>query len=424
MISNVYNYYLSQYATKPSSRFDSHKKSELRNIYNKMVSINRTAPLYKLNLSEDMQKLAIDIKESAIDLKDISAELNEAESGMHEARYKAVSSDEEALGVEYIGNSPALTEGFTVDIKQLATNQVNTGHFLQPQSRYMPEGTYSFDLSIADITYELQFQVESQDTAKDIQEKVAALINRSNIGVKAKIQQDALGSTALSISSEQTGIRNMNPLIFTVSDDEDSQNKGAVEYLGLDRTVQHPSNAIFAIDGDVRSSASNIFTMNKTFELELKKTTTEPVEVTLEEDVDSIAREITDFVEGYNHIMDFARRASEKFNGGSKLFKEFDRISKSYNTVLEENGFRVREDGNLEFSEEGRMRLDSKDEVSRVLGKLEGFRMSVSRKTEKMISNPMEYVDKKLVAYKHPTRSFASPYSSSTYAGIMFDGYY
>ncbi len=45
MISNVYNYYLSQYATKPSSRFDSHKKSELRNVYNKMVSINRRSPL-------------------------------------------------------------------------------------------------------------------------------------------------------------------------------------------------------------------------------------------------------------------------------------------------------------------------------------------------------------------------------------------
>ncbi len=424
MISNVYNYYLSQYAAKPSSRFDSHKRSELRSVYNKMVSINRRAPLYKLNLSEDMQKLAIDIKESAIDLKDISAELNETESGMHKTKYKAVSSDEEALGVKYIGSGDASPEEFSVDIKQLATNQINTGHFLQPRSKYLAEGAYAFDLNIADVTYELQFCVESQETTQDVQEKVAKLINQSDLGVKAEVQQDALGNTALSVSSEQTGIRNMNPLIFTISEDENSKNKGAIEYLGLDRTVQHPSNAIFAINGDVCSSANNVFTMNKTFELELRKNTVKPVEVGLEEDMDSVAREVTDFVNGYNHVLDFAKKASEKFSGGTKLLKEFERISRSYNSVLEENGFVVRDDGSLEFSEEGRMKLGSKEEVSKVLGRLEGFRSSVSRRTENMISNPMEYIDKKLVAYKHPTRSFASPYSSSTYAGIMFDGYY
>jgi flagellar hook-associated protein 2 len=46
------------------------------------------------------------------------------------------------------------------------------------------------------------------------------------------------------------------------------------------------------------------------------------------------------------------------------------------------------------------------------------------RHADSMMSNPMEYLDKKVVAYKNPARSFASPYSSSTYAGIMFDGYY
>lgn len=424
MISNVYNYYLSQYAAKPSSRFDSHKRSELRSIYNKMVSINRKAPLYKLNLSEDMQKLAIDIKESAIDLKDISAELSEKESGIYETKYKAVSSDEEALGAKYTGNGELSGKEFSIDIKQLATNQVNTGHFIQPKSRYLAEGTYAFDLNIADVTYELQFRVESQDTTNDIQKKIAGLLNQSDIGVQAQVEQDALGNTALSVASVQTGIRNMNPLIFTISDGENAQNTGAVEYLGLDRTVRYPSNAIFSVDGDVRSSAGNVFTLNKTLELELRKTTTNAVDVTLVEDMDSVAKEITEFVDGYNHILDFARKASGKFSGGSKLLGEFERISKSYNAVLEETGFTVREDGSLEVSEEGRQRLRNKEEVSRVLKRLDGFRSSVARRTENMISNPMEYIDKKIVAYKHPTRSFASPYSSSTYAGIMFDGYY
>lgn len=423
MISNVYNYYLSQYASKPSSRFDSHKKSELRNVYNKMVSINRKAPLYKLNLSEDMQKLAIDIKESAIDLKDISTELSEAESGINEIKHKARSSDEEALGVKYTGSEGASTDGFSVDIKQLATNQVNVGHFLQPNSRYLAEGDYYFDINISDLTYELRFNVESQDTARDIQEKIVNIVNRSNIGMKAEVQSDALGNTAISISSDQTGIRNMKSLIFTVTDDEDSRNKGAVEYLGLNRTMQYPANAIFAVNGDVRSSADNNFTLNKVFELELRKTTAEPVDVVIEEDTDSITREVNDFVNGYNRIIGFAKNASEKFEGGGRLFKEFGRIARSYSAILEENGFSVKEDGMLEISEDGKIRLGNREEVAKVLGRLEDFRSSVSRKTENMISNPMEYLDKKLVAYKHPTRSLVNPYNASTYAGIMFDGY-
>lgn len=424
MISNVYSYYLSQYAAKPSSRFDSHKKSELRNVYNKMVSINRKSPLYKLNLSEDMQKLAIDIKENAIDLKDISSELSEAESGMDEIKHKARSSNEEALDVRYTGDEENPVGGFSVDIKQLATNQVNTGHFLQPQSKYLAAGDYAFDISISDVTYELQFNVESQDTTKDIQDKIAQLINRSGIGMRAQVESDALGNTALSVSSGQTGIRNMRSLIFTVYDDENSANKGAVEYLGLNRTMQYPSNAVFSINGENRSSADNHITVDKVFELDFKSTTKEPVQITLEEDTDSIAREVSEFVDGYNRIVDFARKASEKFEGGERLLKEFKRIAKSYNGVLEENGFIVKDNGKLEIGEDAEKKLGSREEVSEVLSKLEDFRSSVSRKTENIISNPLEYIDKKLVIYKHPIKNFISPYSSSAYAGIMFDGYY
>ena len=63
-------------------------------------------------------------------------------------------------------------EEFSVDVKQLATNQVNTGHFLQPKGKELGEGAYSFDIGISGVTYELQFNVEKQDTTKDIQDKI------------------------------------------------------------------------------------------------------------------------------------------------------------------------------------------------------------------------------------------------------------
>ena len=46
----VYNHYLTAYAPqKSSTQYDSHKKSELRGIYNSIVKLNKDAPLYKLD---------------------------------------------------------------------------------------------------------------------------------------------------------------------------------------------------------------------------------------------------------------------------------------------------------------------------------------------------------------------------------------
>ena len=65
VVSSVYNYYLSTYRNKEMSKYDSHKKSELQDVYNAMLKINRKSPLYKLGDQAEVQKYAIDIKESA-----------------------------------------------------------------------------------------------------------------------------------------------------------------------------------------------------------------------------------------------------------------------------------------------------------------------------------------------------------------------
>lgn len=312
MINNVYSYYLSQYATKPTSKHDSHKKSELRNVYNRMVNVNRTAPLYKLDLSEDMQKMAIDIKESAIMLKDLSDDLDEASRDDGEKRWKAESTDEEKVGVKFIGDDTIGVDGFEVEVRQLATSQINTGHYLQPKSRGLEEGMYSFDAQIDDVTYELQFNVNKQDTANDIQQRISKLINRSNIGLTAHIDTDALGNTALSVESEGRGIHNMKPQIFNISDDQTSFMRGVVEYLGLNRVVQYPSNAVFAINGEERTSAENKFTINKSIELSLNNVTDEPVEIRISEDTQALSDDLEKFVSGYNSMVEFADRTSEK----------------------------------------------------------------------------------------------------------------
>ena len=64
-IATAYAYYLSTYGNNRPSRYDSHKRSDLRRIYNQMVKTNKEAPLYKLTNEDEAARYAIDIKENA-----------------------------------------------------------------------------------------------------------------------------------------------------------------------------------------------------------------------------------------------------------------------------------------------------------------------------------------------------------------------
>ena len=52
------------------------------------------------------------------------------------------------------------------------------------------------------------------------------------------------------------------------------------------------------------------------------------------------------------------------------------------------------------------------------------FTKSALRKANEVQLNPMDYVEKRIVAYKNPTKPhFANPYVTSAYSGMLFNGY-
>ena len=216
MISSVYSYYLSQYGHRMNSKYDTHTRSQLKNTYSKVVKINSQTPVYKLDLSSAAQKYAIDLKENARALENITQDLSDSSNGEMTFKKSAVSSNSDAVSAQYIGDSSLASddESFDINVKQLAASQINTGNYLHPRSRLVKEGDYSFDLSINNVTYEFQFSVESSETLNNIQNKLARLINRSNIGLTATIKEDSLGNTAINIESEATGISGSSPVIF------------------------------------------------------------------------------------------------------------------------------------------------------------------------------------------------------------------
>jgi len=425
MISSVYSYYLSQYGNKSNSKYDSHTRTQLKNTYSKVVKINSQTPVYKLDLSTAAQKYAIDLKEHARALENITEDLSDGADGTMTFKKSAVSSNASAVNASYITDFGAASddESFDINVKQLACSQLNTGNYLQPRSKHIKPGEYSFDLSINDVIYEFQFKVDNSETTNNIQNKIARLINRSNIGLTANIKEDSLGNTAINIESESTGINGTTPVIFSIKSD-DANNQLLIDTLGLDRVTQYPSNAIFDVDGDERSSMSNSITINKAYDVKLSKVTEEPVTISLKADADSIVESLNELVAGYNNLISVTNDENNNhFQGTEKLQNEIASIARSYKKQLADSGLSLNKDGTISADKEVIINADNKDALSHIYESLNSFKNSIKEKAENIALNPMDYVNNKIIAYKNPLRSFPDPYNLSAYTGMMFNGY-
>ena len=122
-IDSAYQYYLSTYGNSTVSRFDTHKKSQLRDTYNKIVKTNKESPLYKIKNLGEAKKYAIDIKESVGGIQHIAASLSGSDQGIEKAFSKKIaqSSDEDVVTAEYIGNddTPDATTLWSRTVKEI-----------------------------------------------------------------------------------------------------------------------------------------------------------------------------------------------------------------------------------------------------------------------------------------------------------------
>ncbi len=439
MISSVYDYYLSQYGHKSNAKYDSHTKNELKNTYNKVIKHNSLTPTYKTDTSNDALKYAIDLKENARELSNIANDLSSEDGTSLVYKKAAISSNPDVVEAIYIGDSKKDLDTLSISVERLASNQVNTGNYLQPNTSLFEAGDYSFDLSIHNITYEFQFKVYDNESNLDVQENISRLINNSNIGLSSQILTNNLGNTALSIESKATGIKNVKPIIFNImpntdtsgdelTNDETSnkqvRNSNLMRTLGLDRISQFPTNASYTINGDQRASPNNDVIYNKEFVLNLKAVSEEPVTVSLLADADSIVESIEELVSGYNKLISVATdETNNRFGGNEKLRKEIIGIANSYKEQLSTNGLTVDDHGLINVDKEQIVELARNNDLTNIFNDLNSFKSNIQKKAEEISLDPMNYVNNKIVAYKNPQRTTTDPYNPSAYSGMMFNGY-
>lgn len=428
-LSNIYNFYMTTYAPKSSTPYDSHKRSELRSVYNSIVKMNKEAPLCILDTSKESQEFAIGMKENARELRNTIASLGGLDEDELLNKKAAYSSNENMVSASFIGTASEGVEipSVEVEVYALASPQINMGKYLPGEEAIeLPPDTYSFDVNIDDLNYEFQFSIKAEDTNKDVQERLARLINNANIGMTAQVLEDDENNYCLRLESSSTGLKNNKSMIFKVSDNRTSKTSGAVDYFGLDYLEAAASNARFSVNGEERVSASNHVTIGQLYELTLQGVGSEEGEkasIGLKTDVESLTENINTLVRGYNSFLRAAAEYSDSQPKSNRLVHEMSSISKLYARGLTSAGLSLNLDGTLEVDNEAIQKNAMDEDAKETFSSIMDFTNSLVRKSNQIALNPMNYVNNTVVAYKNPGKNFATPYITSAYSGMMFNSY-
>lgn len=431
VIDSAYQYYLSTYAGSGMSRYDTHKKSQLRSVYNNIVKVNKDAPLYKIKYSKDVGRFAIDIKENARSIQNFIASLSEsAPDGSAEnifAKKVAQSSDEDAVSVQYIGKNQNIDSSmhFDVEVRRLATPQVNRGAFLDSEKSNFTPGNYSFDLTTNLSSYEFQYSISGSDSNYDVQKKLARLINNANVGLHASVISNGKGQNALEVISQQTGLSDNEQFLFEIMPSPDNGSMKTMHTLGIDQITEMPSNSSFLLNGAEHSSLSNTFTVNNAFELTLKGVSIEgdAAQIGFKTNADSIADNVQSMVNVYNNIIRLGYNYSNAQQSG-KLLHDMTDVAKSRYNELEAIGLQLKDDGFISIDRSLLTDAVTSQDAKNSFLVLNSFKNGLQHKAATASIDPLSYVNKILVAYKKPgAHNFAAPYNSSIYSGLMMDTY-
>lgn len=426
VIDSAYQYYLSNYGGSLASRYDTHKKSQLRAVYNTIVKTNKESPLYKINYSGDVQKFAIDLKEKSRSIQNMVASLSDSGSGIESAFSKKIakSSDEDAVSAEYIGSDSKDATPFDVKVLQLATPQINLGEYLNPESSDIKPGTYSFDLNTNLNSYEFQYSVSENSTNLDVQEKIIRLINSSSIGLRASLAYDDSNRTSIQIQSQQTGCNEGESYLFEIMPSPDHASIKAMRKLGFDQVAEMPQNSSFLLNGTEKSSLSNTFTVNNAFELMLKKKSdaNTPVKIDFKANSDAVVDNVQSLVNVYNNIIQLSHNYADT-QQSTKLLHDMESAANQYHNELEAIGLTTDSNGYLSVDRNLLTDAVTADDAMDNFAVLNSFKDSLNEKAVSASIDPMSYVDKLMVAYKNPGHNFVAPYAISLHSGMMMDCY-
>ena len=190
--------------------------------------------------------------------------------------------------------------------------------------------------------------------------------------------------------------------------------------------TSRPSNAEFILNGNERSSASNTFTVEKMYEITLNgvsETDGEATHIGIKTDTESLIENLRQLFSGYNQFLKSTLEYTQSHPKSNQLLSEMWHIAGEYATPFSNIGVNITEDGSIEFDEDTMKKAAADGTVHDGFTDIQNFAKDLYRKSGQVSLNPMQYVEKTIVAYKNPGKNFATPYITSAYSGMLFNSY-
>jgi flagellar hook-associated protein 2 len=430
MLNEVYNYFVgldTSYQLRPQTRYDTHKKDELKVLYSKIKDAGIRSPLYLISPTESNRQFALDIKSSAISLQSSISMMQDRDS--EDAvmnRQKAVVSNKDALSCEILDEgSNTLPEPFQMDIHQLASVQVNTGIDTFVTGIGPEEGTYTFQAECEDKTYEFQFNISERSRNREILGKLSRFINKSNLGITASVENGQKENNIhMTLRSKDTGVTTDSGYIFQFKDvSAPMGQEGLIEHYGLNNMTTPPANASFTINGEDKEALANSFILNNSLHITLLGEAEDSVKIGYAPDDSPIYSGVRQFTADYNNMIKTA--SSYPSGKGAKIIHDLKAIASTYKNQLESAGITVSsDDGKLTLDESLVRQSIEEGDMDAIFSSRHGFVARVNQTINEIKINPLEYVDKKVVTYPNTLHfPYPNPYITSMYSGLFFNNY-
>jgi flagellar hook-associated protein 2 len=417
--NEVYNYLSNTTTTK--KRTTAHNSSELRAVYSNMAKYNKSLPLYKFSLSPAKQERVINIKEAALTLKDVAASFNNKGSEVYSKKMLLSDNEESVSGNLRGGDIGSLPDSLEIQVKSLASGQVNRSDFLPSDRRYFSAGSYNFTLDTINTAAHFNLSVSISDSNIDIQSKIADSINSRNLGVNASVISDGNNNSAIEIASTETGRpKTDDGLYFSFASDGGYD---IVSDLGLNNVATEPNNSSFIINGETHAAATNNISVNQVITLDFHSVSDKPVTIQFAPDLDSVMNQVDSFVDAYNNLVDLSDSAAESKIGRRNLFNDISAIVEKHKSELESAGLTISEDNHMVKEESLLIQSVKNGEFAELFNDISSFKDDISLATDRLTLDPMAYINRLIVTYPDTRHNQGTSYNQSVYSGMIYNNY-
>lgn len=231
----------------------------------------------------------------------------------------ATSSAPDVLTAKALPN--ATVTSYQITATQLAAAQQNLGTALTSTgATAVTPGTNTFTLTVGGTTYNLSVSILSTDTNQTALQKIADAINAAKAGVTATVVNDTnAGTSRLQITANKTGTN----YAFSLAD----VTGNAVTATGANTVNVAAANAQYTVGGVSYTSQSNTILLDQShLTVNLLKTSTTAVTLTVSPDTQGITSAVNNLVNAYNSLVSFTN-----LNAGFLSPQISQRLTSAYN---------------------------------------------------------------------------------------------